>query len=398
MELRPSPSSSTCHSQSLIKFVSRPGQGSELRERVVKIMAAVGMAAALLVAAPSTSLFAQEVAGNAAVTGAGSTFAFPVIAKWAAGYQRWKAGGGDYPVSNAGLEDPPTGPVLDYEPSGSLAGTMRVRDGSVDFGASDVPLSSAELAKLGLGQFPIVIGGVAVVVNVAGVTPGDIKFTGPLLADIFLGKISNWNDPAIKAVNPALNLPDAKIAVIRRSDGSGTTFNFTNYLSRASAEWKDKVGSDLLVKWPVGTGAKGNDGIAQAVKQTANAISYIEFAQALQAKLVYASLQNKAGKFIKPEPLAFQAAAGGASFSGASDFDQLLIDAPGENAYPVVVTVFAQMKKSGSTLRTRATLNFLQWALERGASDAAHLGYVPLPSSLVGDIKKYWTSSFRFTS
>lgn len=363
----------------------------------MKIIAAMGMAAALLVVAPSASLHAQESTGNAAVTGAGSTFAFPVIAKWAAGYQRWKAGGGDFPVSNSGLEDPPTGPVLDYESSGSLAGTMRVRDGSVDFGASDMPLNSAELAKLGLGQFPIVIGGVAVVVNVAGVT-GDIKFTGPLLADIFLGKVSNWNDPAIKAVNPTLNFPDAKIAVIRRSDGSGTTFNFTNFLSRASAEWKDKVGSDLLVKWPVGAAAKGNDGIAQAVKQTPNAISYIEFAQALQAKLVYASLQNKAGKFIKPEPLAFQAAAGSATFSGASDFDQLLIDAPGENAYPVVVTVFVQMKKSGSTLRTRATLNFLHWALERGASDAAHLGYVPLPTSLVGDIKKYWASSFRFTS
>jgi phosphate transport system substrate-binding protein len=364
----------------------------------VRILAAIGMAAVLFVVSPVSSLRAQEVAGNAAVTGAGSTFAFPVIAKWAAGYQRWKAGGGDYPVSNSGLEDPPTGPVLDYEPSGSLAGTMRVRNGSVDFGASDVPLNSAELAKLGLGQFPIVIGGVAIVVNLSGVAPGDIKFTGPLLADIFLGKVSSWNDPAIKAVNPGLNLPDAKIAVIRRSEGSGTTFNFTNYLSRASAEWKDKVGSDLMVKWPVGAGAKGNDGIAQAVKQTPNAISYIEFAQALQAKLAYASLQNRAGKFIKPDPLAFQEAASSATWSGASNFDQLLIDTPGENAYPVVVTVFAQMKKSEGTLRSRATLNFLQWSLERGASDAAHLGYVPLPSSLVTDIKKYWASSFRFSS
>lgn len=363
----------------------------------MRSLAAIGMAAILLAVSPA-SLRAQEVAGNAAVMGAGSTFAFPVIAKWAAGYQRWKAGGGDYPISGAGLDDPPAGPVLDYEPSGSLAGTMRARDGSVDFGASDVPLNSAELNKLGLGQFPIVIGGVAIVVNLPGVAAGDIKFTGPLLADIFLGRISSWNDPAIKAVNPTLNLPDTKIAVVRRSDGSGTTFNFTNFLSQASAEWKDKVGSDLLVKWPVGTGAKGNDGIAQAVKQTPNAISYIEFAQALQAKLTYASLQNKAGKFIKPEPLAFQAAASSATWSGGSDFDQLLIDAPGDSAYPVVVTVFAQMKKSGGTQRSRATLNFLQWALERGASDAAHLGYVPLPSALVGDVKKYWTSSFKFSS
>jgi phosphate transport system substrate-binding protein len=365
---------------------------------VVKILAAIGMAGALFAASSAMPLRAQEVAGNAAVTGAGSTFAFPVMAKWAAGYQRWKAGGGDFPVANSGLEDPPTGPVLDYESSGSLAGTMRVRTGSVDFGASDAPLNSAELGKLQLGQFPIVIGGVAVVVNLAGVAPGDIRFTGPLLADIFLGKITAWNDPAIKAVNPTLNLPDAKIAVVRRSDGSGTTFNFTRFLSDTSPEWKDKVGSDLLVKWPVGTDAKGNDGIARAVKQTSNAISYIEFAQALQTKLPYASLQNKAGNFVKPEPLAFQAAASSAAWSGSSDFDQLLINAPGDAAYPVVVTVFAQMKKPGGTLRSRATLNFMQWALERGAADAAHLGYVPLPSSLVTDIKKYWSVSFGFSS
>lgn len=364
----------------------------------MRFLAGLGIAAMLVAASSAAPLRAQEVAGNAAVTGAGSTFAFPIIAKWAAGYQRWKAGGGDFPVSNAGLEDPPTGPVLDYEPSGSLAGTMRARDGSVDFGLSDAPLNSAELAKLGLGQFPIVIGGVVAVVNLDGVAPGEIKFTGTLLADIFLGKVSTWSDPAIKAVNPSLKLPDTKITVVRRGDGSGTTFNFTTFLSKASAQWKDQVGSDLAVKWPVGVAAKGNEGVAQTVKQTPNAIGYVEFAQALQTRLAYASLQNKAGKFIKPEPLAFQAAASSATWNGATDFDQLLVDAPGENAYPVVVTVFAQMKKSGGTLRSRAALNFLQWSLERGAADAAHLGYVPLPSSLVTDVKKYWTASFRFSS
>jgi phosphate transport system substrate-binding protein len=364
----------------------------------MKILAGPCIALLLLAGASAVPARAQEVAGNAAVSGAGSTFAFPIIAKWAAGYQRWKAGGGDYQVSGGGLDDAPTGRAVDYEPSGSLAGTMRAREGSVDFGLSDAPLSSAELAKLGLGQFPIVIGGVTAVVNLDGVAPGDIKFTGPLLADIFLGKISNWSDPAIKAINPTLKLPDAKIAVVRRSDGSGTTFNFTSYLSKVSAEWKDKVGSDLAVKWPVGVAAKGNEGVAQTVKQTPNAIGYVELAQALQTKLSYASMQNKAGKFIKPEPLAFQAAAASATWSGASDFDQLLVDAPGEDAYPMVVTVFAQMKKPGGTLRSRATLNFLQWSLERGAADAAHLGYVPLPSSLVTDIKKYWAASFRFSS
>ncbi|MDQ8726619.1 phosphate ABC transporter substrate-binding protein PstS [Bradyrhizobium sp. LHD-71] len=364
----------------------------------MRLLAASCLALSLVAGLATAPVRAQEIAGNAAVTGAGSTFAFPIISKWAVGYQRWKAGGGDYPAPNSGLEDPPAGPVLDYEPSGSLAGTMRAREGAVDFGASDAPLNSAELAKLGLGQFPIVIGGVVAVVNLPGVAPGEIKFTGPLLADIFLGKVSTWSDPAIKAINPTLKLPDAPIAVVRRSDGSGTTFNFTAYLSRVSPDWKDKVGSDLLVKWPVGAAAKGNDGMAQTVKQTANAIGYVEFAQALQAKLSYASIQNRAGQFIKPEPLAFQAAASSATWSGTTDFDQLLVDAPGETAYPMVVTVFAQMKKSGGSQRSRATLNFLQWALERGAADAAHLGYVPLPSSLVSDIKAYWATSFKFSS
>jgi phosphate transport system substrate-binding protein len=351
-------------------------------------------AAALLSASP-TLLRAQEVLGGTAVTGAGSTFAYPVLSKWAQGYQRWMAGGGFFPVSNSGLEDPPTGPVLDYEPSGSLAGIMRVKEAAVDFGASDAPVNSAELAKLKLGQFPIVIGGVAAVVNLDGITPGQMKLTGLVLADIFLGKIDKWSHPAIKALNPDLKLPDVGITVVRRADGSGTTYNFTNYLSKVSAEWKDKVGSDLLVPWPKGVAAKGNDGVAQAVRQAKNAIGYVEFAQAQKARLSYAALQNTAGQFVAPSPQSFQAAAASADWAKASDFDLLLTNAPGENAYPVVATVFAMMHRNMSARRARAALNFFQWALDNGAGDATQLGYVPLPQTLVAQVKAYWARNYK---
>lgn len=353
-------------------------------------------AAALLSASP-TLLRAQEVLGGTAVTGAGSTFAYPVLSKWAQGYQRWMAGGGHFPAANSGLEDPPTGPVLDYEPIGSLAGTMRVKEGAVDFGASDVPLKPEELAKLKLGQFPIVIGGIATVVNIDGVAPGQLKLSGRVLADIFLGKIDTWSNPAIKALNADLKLPDAKINVVRRADGSGTTFNFTNYLSAVSPEWKDKVGFDLLVPWPVGAAAKGNDGISQTVRQVKNSIGYVEFAHALKTKLSYATIQNAAGKFVTPEPAAFQAAAASADWAKNSDFDLLLNNAPGETAYPIVATVFVLMHKNTS-FRARSAFNFFEWALDKGATDAAQLGYVPLPQTLVAQIKSYWARNYKVGS
>lgn len=338
---------------------------------------------------------AQDVLTSNAVTGAGSTFAYPVLSRWAHGYKRWVAGGGDFPMAGAGLEDAPTAPAIDYEPIGSLAGTMRVKEAAVDFGASDVPLSSGELAKLSLGQFPIVIGGVVAVVNIEGVGPGQIRFTGPVLADIFLGKIQTWSDPAIKALNPDLKLPDARIAVVRRADGSGTTYNFTNYLSKVSPQWKDTVGSDLIVKWPTGTGARGTAGVAQAVQQTANAIGYVEFANAVQRKLSYGLIQNKAGKFVMPESKSFQAAADNADWANAKDFDLMLTDAPGEAAYPVVATVFVLMNKDASQNRTRGAFNFFTWALDKGAGDAAQLGYVPLPESLVKQVKAYWVQNYK---
>ena len=338
---------------------------------------------------------AQEVAGAAAVTGAGSTFAYPIVSRWSKAYQRWVAGGGDFPITGSGLDDPPTAPVLDYEPSGSLAGIMRVKTGAVDFGASDVPLTAAELQRFGLCQFPIVIGGVVAVVNIDGVGPGEIKFTGPLLADIFLGKVQTWSDPAISALNPDLKLPDAKIAIVHRADGSGTTYNFANYLSKVSPQWRDQIGFDLLVRWPGGTAVKGNHGVSTAVRQSKNAIGYEEYAHAVQRKLSYAAIQNRTGRFIRPQPQSFQAAAASADWAGASDFDLLMTDAPGEAAYPIVATVFILMRKSTSPRRVSTTLSFFKWALDKGAKDAAELGYVPLPQALVAQVKSYWSTNLK---
>jgi phosphate transport system substrate-binding protein len=361
----------------------------------VKLLAVVPLLVTSLAAAALHPARAQEVAGAAAVTGAGSTFAFPVVSRWSKGYQRWVAGGGDFAVTGGGLDDPPTGPLLDYEPSGSLAGTMRVQAGAVDFGASDVPLKSEELQRLGLIQFPIVIGGVVAVVNLDGIGPGQLKLTGPLLADIYLGNVQNWSDRAIRTLNPDLKLPDARIVLVHRSDGSGTTFNFTNYLSGQSPQWRDKVGSDLLVKWPSGTGAKANDGVSRAVRQTRNSIGYVEFAHAVQTGLSYAAIQNRAGKFVTPAGPAFEAAAASADWAKARDFDLLILDAPGDDAYPVVATVFAVMQKAIAPRRARAALNFFTWSLERGTKDAADLGYVPLPPTLVSQIKDYWAKNLK---
>jgi phosphate transport system substrate-binding protein len=349
----------------------------------------LGLVAAALAAFSAVSANGQEI------TGAGSTFAYPVISEWSRAYERAKVES-DYRAGNAGLDSPPPGAALDYEPVGSLAGLMRVQNGDVDFAASDMPLKSEELAKLGLGQFPIVIGGVVAAVNLDGIGPGEIKFTGQLLADIFLGTVQNWSDPAIQALNPDIKLPDAKIAVVHRSDGSGTTFNFADYLSKVSPAWKEKMGADTLLRWPTGIGAKGNSGVALAIKQTKNSIGYVEFAQAMQAQLSYGLVQNRAGKFVKPEPASFQSAAATADWTSASDFHLLLTDAPGDDAYPIAATVFVLMRKQSAWLQQpEAVLNFFKWSLERGAKDAAGLGYVPLPDVLVKQVEDYWAKTFK---
>ena len=288
----------------------------------IKARAATVAIAAMLSAAV---LSAEAHAGD--ITGAGSTFVYPILSKWSA----------DYNVK--------TGNKVNYQSIGSGGGIAQIKAATVDFGASDKPLPSEELSKAGLGQFPVVIGGVVPVVNLQGMAPGKMRFTGPLLADIYLGKITKWNDPAIAALNPGLNLPSSNITVVHRSDGSGTTFNFVNYLSKVSPEWKTKVGEGTSVKWPAGIGGKGNEGVAAFTKQIKGGIGYVELSYALQNKMSYGAVQNKAGNFIVPSEQSFQAAAASADWIHAKDFNLVITDAPGPQAYPITASVFVMMYK-----------------------------------------------------
>ena len=348
--------------------------------------------AAIVQAVPASG---QDVLGETGTKGAGSTFVYPVLSRWSREYRAWLARGGDYPGLDASLDDPPASSTLEYEPVGSLAGLLRLKDRAVDFAASDMPLTSAELSGQGLGQFPIVVGGVVVAVNADGAPTGRLKLTGPVLADIFLGRIARWSDPAIAGLNPGLRLPDAPIAVIHRSDGSGTTFNFTAYLSAVSAEWKLKAGSNLMVAWPTGTAAKGNEGLARAVKATRNSIEYVEYAQATQLGLSHALLQNRAGRFVRPDAATFQAAAAGADWSAAPHFHIVLTNPAGEQAYPIAATVFVLMSKTAPRVRTRSALDFFRWSLRKGSGTATALGYVPLPPALVQQVETYWARTFQ---
>jgi phosphate transport system substrate-binding protein len=355
---------------------------------------AIACGLAMLLAAVPGPAVAQDVLGEAGIKGAGSTFVYPVLSRWSRGYRAWLARGGEFPIAEAGLDDPPASTALEYEPVGSLAGTLRVKDRAVDFGASDMPLTGAELAAMNLAQFPLVIGGVVIAVNVEGVRAGELRLTGPLLADIYLGKVTRWSDAAIRSLNPSVKLPDASIAVLHRSDGSGTTFNVTDYLSKVSPEWKLRVGAALLVSWPMGTGAKGNEGMGQAVRQVRNSIGYVEYAQAAQLQLRHVQLQNRAGRFVAPAPAAFQAAAASADWGRTGDFQVMLTDAQGEDAYPITATVFVLMHKSASRARTSAALDFFRWSLESGGRTASQLGYVPLPPAVVQQVRTHWTRTF----
>jgi len=310
-------------------------------------------------------------------TGAGSTFVYPIIAKWAADYQAKTAN------------------KVNYQSIGCGGGLAQIKSATVDFGASDMPMKPDELQKLGLGQFPLVIGGVVPVVNVEGIKPGDLHFSGPVLADIFLGKIKTWNAPAIQQLNPGLKLPASPITVVHRSDGSGTTFNWANCLSKVSPEWKDKVGEGTAVEWPIGIGGKGNEGVAAFVSQTRFSIGYVEYAYAVQNKMAYGLVQNKAGNFIKPDAESFQAAAASAEWGNAKDFYLIMTDAPDAKAYPITATVFMLMHKQPKTPeRATVALDFFKWALESGQKQAESLDYVPLPASLVQQIETYWKAQF----
>lgn len=312
------------------------------------------------------------------ITGAGSTFVYPVLSKWSAAYNKLK------------------GAQINYQSIGSGGGIAQIKAGTVDFGASDAPLPPDQLAQAGLAQFPLVIGGILPVVNLEGIESGQLRFTGPLLADIYLGKIKKWNDPAVAAVNPGVKLPDQAIVVVHRSDGSGTTYNWVDYLSKISPEWKSKVGVGTSVSWPTGVGGKGNEGVAEYVNRLKGSIGYVEYAYVLQNKMKYGQVQNKAGNFIKPSIESFQAAAANAEWSKAQDFNLVMTDAPGAGSYPVTATTFVLMyKQPKDEQRSRDALTFFKWALDSGQDLAQSLDYVPLPPPLVQQIATYWQAQIH---
>ncbi len=322
-----------------------------------------GLAAAMLSAAATGH--AQEV------TGAGATFPAPLYAKWASDYNK------------------ATGVKINYQSVGSGAGLRQIDAKTVDFGASDMPLKDDELTAKGLMQFPTVIGGVVPVINVKGISPGQLKLTGQVLGDIYLGKITKWNDAAISALNPGVPLPDAAIAPVRRADGSGTTFIFTNYLSKVNPEWKSKVGEGTAVNWPAGAGGKGNEGVAAFVGRLPNSIGYVEYAYVKQNKMTFAQMQNSAGMFVVPDDTAFKAAAAGADW--AKTFYQILTNQPGKDAWPITGATFIMMhKKQDKPASAAATLKFFDWAYKNGDKTSDDLDYVPMPASVKAVIEKSW--------
>ncbi len=312
------------------------------------------------------------------ITGAGSSFVYPVLSKWSAGYAE------------------KTGNKLNYQSVGSGAGVAQIKEGTIDFGATDAPVKAEDLAQFGLGQFPVVVGGIVPVVNITGIDAGKIKLDGATLADIFLGKITNWNDPKIAALNAGLNLPAGKITVVHRSDGSGTSFNFTNYLSKVSPDWAAKVKFGTAVDWPTGVGGKGNEGVSQYVKQIKGSIGYVEYAYAVKNKISWINLKNAAGQFVGPSAEGFAAAAATADWASAKDFNLIMTNAPGAQAWPITATTWVVMYKSPKNAEhTKVAFDFFKWALENGQKDAASLDYVALPDTLVKKIEAYWASEYK---
>ena len=325
------------------------------------------------------SAFCLSTAAHAVdITGAGSSFVYPVMSKWSQTFSE------------------KTGNRINYQSIGSGGGIAQIKAATVDFGATDAPLSTEDLQKGGLGQFPTIIGGIVPVVNVEGVEPGKLKLDGPVLAKIFMGEVKTWNDPAIAALNPGLKLPDTAITVVRRSDGSGTSYNFTNYLSKVSPEWKEKFNFGTTVNWPVGVGGKGNEGIAAYVKQIKGSIGYVEYAYALTNKMTHVELKNAAGKFVEPDSKSFQAAAATADWKNAKDFNLLMTNAPGADAWPITATTWIVMYKDPKNEeRSKVAFEFFKWALDHGQKEAEALYYVPVPEALVKQIEGYWASDFK---
>ena len=330
----------------------------------------MSMIRVLVAGVASAGAFSGAMAQQEA-TGAGASFPAPLYSKWAADYNK------------------ATGVKINYQSVGSGAGLRQIEAKTVDFGASDAPLKDEELNKKGLVQFPTVIGGIVPVVNIKGVAPGQLKLNGQVLGDIYLGKITKWNDAAIKTLNPALALPDSDIAPVRRADGSGTTFGFTNYLSKVNADWKAKVGEGTAVNWPTGAGGKGNEGVAAFVGRLPNSIGYLEYAYVKQNKLTYALMQNSAGNFVAPDDTSFKAAAAGADW--AKSFYQVLTTQAGDGSWPITGATFILMHKAqDKPAQAATTLKFFEWAYKNGDQTSGDLDYVPMPDSVKGIIMKSW--------
>jgi phosphate transport system substrate-binding protein len=321
------------------------------------------------------------VAHAANITGAGASFPYPIYAKWASDYKA------------------ATGNTVNYQSIGSGGGQKQIMAKTVDFGASDDPLPAADLEKNGLLQFPAVIGGIVPVVNIAGVKPGQLKFSGELLANIYMGKVKKWNDPAIVALNSGVTLPDQDIVVIHRSDGSGTTFGWTNYLAQVSADWKSSVGEGKSVKWPAGQGGKGNEGVANYVKQLAGSIGYVEYAYAKQNGLAHGSVQNKDGKFVQPEEASFAAAAANADWKSAPGMGVILNNEPGATSWPITSATFILVHKVQDKPEQGAeVLKFFDWAFKGGKESASAMDYVALPDAVTSQIRAQWKTEVKDAS
>jgi phosphate transport system substrate-binding protein len=332
----------------------------------IKTLVAAGVVAA------STSAFAADI------TGAGATFPFPIYSKWADAYKK------------------ETGNGLNYQSIGSGGGIKQIQAKTVTFGATDMPLKVDQLEKDGLVQWPMVMGAIVPVVNIEGVKPGDMVFDGETLANVYLGKITKWDDPAIKKLNPNLKLPSEAITVVRRSDGSGTTFNFTDYLSKVSADWKSKIGEGAAVEWPVGVGAKGNEGVSGNIGQTKNSIGYVEYAYAKQNKLTYTALVNKGGKTVQPTVESFQAAASNADWTNAPGYYVILTDQPGDKSWPITASTFILMHKDATDkAASQEAIKFFKWAFANGGKMAQELDYIPMPDPVVKLIEKTWTAEIK---
>ncbi len=328
--------------------------------------------AAVLAAAAIAPALAADISG------AGATFPYPIYAKWADAYKK------------------ETGNGLNYQSIGSGGGIKQIKAKTVTFGASDAPLSGKDLDETGLAQFPMVMGGIVPVVNLDGVKPGDLVIDGPTLAKIFMGEVKSWDDAAIKKLNPSVKLPSQAIAVVHRSDGSGTTYNFAYYLSDVSADWKSKVGFNTSVEWPVGIGAKGNEGVANNVANTKGSIGYVEYAYALQNKLTFTKMVNKAGKTVSPTSEAFQAAAANANWKSQPGYGVILANQPGEKSWPMTAATWILVyKKPNDAAATAEALKFFAWSYKNGAKMAESLDYVPMPASVVKDVEQYWMTEIK---